>query len=124
MNITIKATNITLTPELHSVCEKKLGGLKHFIDIENPNVVIHVELSKITKHATGDVFRADVNIRSAGKLIKAVSDGQDFSEALDKVKDELAQEFKKVKGKKTSLFRRGARRIKNLLRFGRDNSQS
>jgi ribosomal subunit interface protein len=122
MTLNIKTTNISLTPETKEYLERKLAMLGKIIDFENGNVYAQVELGKTTEHhKQGDIFRAEINLRMAGRSFRAVSEKQDLYAAIDAMKDELGREVKSGKDKKVSLLRRGGQRIKKMLRIRAEN---
>jgi putative sigma-54 modulation protein len=125
MNLNIKTTNISLTPAIKDYFEKKLMSLDKLIDLDSDNVFIQAELGKTTHHhRSGDFFRAEINVRSSGNFYRAVSEKEDLYAAIDDVKDELMQEISTSKKKKISIVRRGAQRLKNILRFGKNNNDT
>jgi putative sigma-54 modulation protein len=116
MNISIKATNIELTPALKDYADKRMRGIQKFV--EGKDAEIDVEIGKVTSHhKQGEVFEAQVNVVTPlGKQYRAVSVKQDLYEAIDDTRNEIVREITSAKGKRDSLFRRGARRVKNLLK--------
>lgn len=125
MNINIKTTNISLTPAIKDYFEKKLMSLDKLVDFSRDNILVQAELGKTTHHhKQGDVFRAEVNLRVSGYSYRAVSEKDDLYAAIDDIKDQLNREVKTGKQKRTSLVRRGALKLKNLLRFGKNNNDT
>ena len=119
MNLTIKTTNMSLTPAIADYLEKKLKMIRG-VDLEAGNVHLHAELGKTSQHhKSGDYFKAEIKASIGGHNIFAVSETDDLYAAIDLAKDTLAHEIHKTFEKRNSMFRRGARRIKNMLRFGR-----
>jgi len=122
MNLTIKTTHISLTPAIADYLEKKLATLKRIVDIDGDNVLVQCELGKTTNHhRSGDIFRAEVNLHINGKFLRAVAKRDDLYAAIDEVKDEIAREMTTMKEKRKSLLRKGAHKIKKLLRFGKSD---
>ena len=124
MQIKIKTNNIAPTDSLSLYVKEKILSVEKFLEAlhENGEFVAEVEIGKTTKHHhSGDVFRAEVNIRGKGKFFRAVSEKDDLYAAIDDVRNEIVREINSYKGKERALFRRGAGMIKNLLRFGRTN---
>lgn len=116
----IKTTNIELTPALHAYANEKLDLLGRLLDKSDQSVYASVEIGLTTHHHhKGRVFRAEVNLHTAGRNFRAVEFAEDLYAAIDLVKDELARELRSHKEKSETLFRRGGRIIKNLIRFGR-----
>jgi putative sigma-54 modulation protein len=122
MNLNIKTTNISLTPAIRDYFEKKLMSLDKLVDFDRDNVLVQAELGKTSQHHhKGDFFRAEVNLRVSGHNYRAVVEKEDLYAAIDEVKDILTEEVKHGKQKRTSLVRRGAQKVKNMLRFGKGN---
>jgi len=107
-----------LTPALKEYTEKRLGGLSKFT---TGDPVVVVDLGKTTEHHhKGDIFEAKVTVTTPlGKTHHAVSQKADLYEAIDDVRTEVVRGLTSAKDKKTTLFRRGAQKIKNLLRGSR-----
>lgn len=120
MQINIKATNIELTPAIRDFTEKKVGGLEKFIGRADGAIKAYVEVGMTTRHhSAGNIFRAEIQITvphiEKGIRIEAVDD--DLYTAIEKAKDEMKLELAKLKDKKISLVRRGARALKEFIRF-------
>lgn len=114
MTITTTATTMELTPALKDYAEKRLGAISKYDTFNS----IDIELSKTTNHhRQGEIFAASVHVVTAlGKVYHAESEKSDLYEAIDDVRDDIVREIRSAKGKEHSLFRRGAQRIKNMLR--------
>ncbi len=119
MKISIKATNVKLTPDIEKYIDEKIGSLIKFLgSADNEEIEAKVEVGKITKHhQKGDVFRAEINLNLLGDLLRSEAEEWDLHAAIDAAKDELQEEIKKYKGKRFSLYKRGARVAKKLLRL-------
>ena len=115
MNISIKATNIELTPALKDYAEKRMKGIVKFTE---GDAEIMMDIGKTTSHHKGgDIFQASANVTTPlGKTYHAVSQKADLYEAIDDVRSEIVHEITSAKGKRDSLFRRGARRMKNIIK--------
>lgn len=115
MNISIKSTNIELTPALKDYTEKRISGITKFT---GEDVSALVEIGKTTAHHHhGDIFMAEVNMTtSLGKQFRAVSEKGDLYEAIDDVRNELVRVLSSSKGKKEALWKRGAQKLKNMMR--------
>lgn len=115
MNISIKGTNIELTPALKDYAEKRMKGIVKFTD---GDADIVMDIGKSTAHHKGgDVFEASANVVTPlGKQYHAASQKTDLYGAIDDVRSEIVREITSAKGKRDSLFKRGARRVKNILK--------
>ena len=115
MTINITEHTADLTPALRDYIEKRMQGLSKFTAGE-PTVV--VEIGKTTEHhRQGEVFEAKVHVTTPlGKQYRAVSQKADLYEAIDDVRNEVARELSSAKDKRATLFRRGAQKIKDMMR--------
>jgi len=114
MTITTTAINMDLSPALKDYAEKRLQAITKYDSITS----IDIELSKTTNHhRNGEIYAASVTATSSlGKIYHAASEKVDIYEAVDDVRDDVVREIRSAKGKDHSLFRRGAKRIKDMLK--------
>ncbi len=116
MKINIKGTGIELTPSISEYVEKKVSMLEKYLEA-GADVVVQVEVGKSTKHHKhGEVFRAEIHLTGAGHDEYAVSEQADLYAAIDLVKDELAQELTRKKGRVRTITRRSAQALKDVLK--------
>lgn len=120
MNINLKTTNFELTPAIREYAEKKVNGLEKFIRMTDESVQAWVEVGKTTNHHNkGEIFRAEIQIHipHCGKGVRSESSCETLNEAIDSAHDKIKLELEKIKDKKISLARRGARAIKKIIPF-------
>lgn len=110
-----KATNITLTDAISQYLDKKLVQVEKFIDNKD-SAIVDVELAKSVHHKNGDVFKAEIMITEAGNQYRAEAETPDLYASIDKVKDDIIRELKATNAKERRLLRRGALRLKNILK--------
>jgi len=116
MKINFKATNLELTSETLDYCREKLDGLDKLLAVDE-SVFLEVELGKTTRHhKQGEVFRAEMNLRTAGRRFRSEAVAEDLYTAIDEVKDELSSEVKRYRKKRGTLIRRGGRLVKDFIR--------
>ena len=116
MKIDLKTKNFVITPSIRTYLQEKLDTLDKFLP-KDESISADVELAKTTKHhQKGDIFKAEVNLMIPGRLIRVVAEKWDLRVAIDAVKDELQREITMNKEKNLSLYHRGARLLKKLLR--------
>ena len=115
MNISINAHSIELTPALKEYVEKRFSGLAKFTGSE-PAIV--VDLDKTTGHHNkGEIFEAKAHVVTPlGKQYHAASQKADMYEAIDDVRAEIVRLLTSSKDKKATLFKRGAQRVKNIIK--------
>jgi len=120
MKINLQAKNLELTPEINDYIIKRvtnLGRLISKIEEKGPEANIYFEISKATlHHKQGVVFHADCKINLAGEDYYGSADAEDLFAAVDEVKEILFREISKDKDRRQTLFYRGARSIKKMLK--------
>ena len=116
MKINIKATNISLTPAISEYIEKKINTLNKFYK-EDEEIIINVEVGKTTEHhKSGDIFRAEIHIRSRGNEYYASAETEDLYATIDQVKNNIVRELTSTRKRAMRLIRKGGSGIKNILR--------
>lgn len=117
MKIKIRSKNFDLTPAIDEYVSKKISSLEKFLDVKG-EVLCEVEIGRTTKHHnSGDIFKAEVNIaQPGGKQIYVVAEEVDLYTAIDVVRDEAERAIVSRKNKYKTLFRKGASRVKDLLK--------
>jgi len=97
MNIALKATNVELTPKQKEYIESKVQSLeKFFNNITGARVDVGLET---TKHNSGDIYYAHVNLNVPGKTLRVEEQEPTIEKAIDKAKDDLQRELKRYKSK-------------------------
>ena len=113
----IKATNIELTDSIREYVFKKIELIEKYIEVGDTSALCDVEVGKTTMHhKTGDVFRAEINLRVSGKTFYAVAEKDTLNSALDEVKDEIIKSLTSYKQKRKSLVRQGGAMVKAMLK--------
>ncbi len=100
MEVNIKATEISLTPDIKTYVQQKMDMLEKYL---GDTQVIHcdVEVGKaVGKRHSGNIYRAEVNLELPGELLRVEKTEKDLWKAIDKVKDHMARSVKKYKEKK------------------------
>lgn len=115
MNINIKATNIELTGAIEEYVNKRISSIEKFVTKDGAHV--NVEVGKTTNHhKQGDVYKAEIEIRSDGNVFFAEAETDDLYKAIDMAKEDIVRELTSTKDRNSSLFRRGARSVKKMLK--------
>ena len=117
INFHIRTKDLDLTPEISSYIEEKIGVIEKFVSPNNDmEILAEVEVALRSRHhKKGDVYKAEIVFTCDGKKYTASARAGDIFSALDELKDEISKRVRRSEGKRESLFRRGARTIKNLL---------
>ncbi len=116
--INIKTTNFEQTAATEELLEKRLATLEKFLPEGETMLVCDVELEKQTGQQSGRIFRAEINLQVGGTLLRATATEEKMEDAIEQAKNEMKTELIRTNGKRQSLFRRGAKKIKEMLRFG------
>lgn len=102
MKITIKSTNLDLTPPLRTYIETKLGRLGKLLQKmeKNQEFLLRVEVARATRHhKKGNVYDAEANLDIGKNVLRAESENWDARLAINEVYRELEREIIKFKEK-------------------------
>ncbi len=114
----VKATNINLTPSVNEYLETTLGSLDKLVQNMSEPVEMRVEVGRSTfHHKKGEVFFAEANLSIGKTLLRSKMESFSIQAAIDGARDELRNEIYKFKGKKETVFRRGARSVAKMLKL-------
>ncbi len=120
MKINLQGKNLEITPAIHDYIIKKvtnLGKLLDTIEKESGEIFVNFNVAKTTNHhKTGEVYRADCSVETQRGNYFVSVDEEDLYAAIDSAKESLFRDISKKKEKKHTLFYRGARKIKNLVK--------
>jgi putative sigma-54 modulation protein len=115
MNTNIKATNIDLTSAINDYVIKRLSSFKKFV--KEGEIIAYIEVGKTTNHhKQGDIFRAEFNIEISGNKFYSFSEKEDLYSAIDEAKEEIFRQITNNKDKRQTLFKRGAKSVKKMLK--------
>lgn len=115
MKINVQGLHTDLTPVIIEYTEKRLSTLSKFI--KNDATVCTVELIKTSNHhKSGSIFKAEGSLSVEGQNIYAVSEKEDLYQAVDELRDELERILSSRKDKKITLYRKGAQKIKDMMK--------
>lgn len=111
----IKGDNFHITEAIHSYIEKRFSAFERFLG-ESDLKEINFTISKETAHNHPDAYAVEVKFHATKNDFFVTTKDNDVLKAIDEAKDELWREVTHTKGKKRTLFVRGARKIKNLAK--------
>jgi len=117
LNTKFKFTNTESSEQLQDLIEQKLQSLNKFIG--DASTLCEIEYEKVTNQNSGDVFRVEVNLNLNGQLYRAEATMDSFEKAIDEVQNELDKELRRANEKKETMLKKGGRKLKEMLRFGR-----
>ncbi len=113
----VKGTNLELTEAIHSAVDKVVEGITRYIDPADTSALAEVEVSRTTHHhKSGDIFRAEINLRTKIGSMRVEVSKEDLYVALTQAKDELAEMLRSKKSKRLDVVRKSGLKLKNMLR--------
>lgn len=115
-NISFKHTNTEVDYSLQQVLTHKLAALAKYY--EEPTL-IEVEFRKEAPRNNGNIFVVEVNCSVKGELYRAVAVKDSFEKGIDAARNELDKELRRARKKRNNLFLKGARRVKEMVRWGK-----
>jgi ribosomal subunit interface protein len=116
--IQYKATNVSIDGAWKILVEQKFKTLEKYLGSKS-DITCHVEFEKLPIQHKGDIHRVEATIFAHGKVFRAEEVCQTFELAIDGVRKELERELGKAHDRHDTLIKRGRRKIKEMLRFGR-----
>lgn len=116
-NLTFKHSHTDEGRHLEGVVGDKFDALQKYIS-DPESARCEVEFEKAAPKNSGDVYRVEANMWVSGKLYRAEATLATFEKAIDEVRNELDKEMRRAHKKRESLFRRGSRKIKDMMRWG------
>ena len=117
MHIIITGIHIEMTEAIHSYAIDKMSTLEKMVPKDDSSAKLAIELSKVSNHhAHGEVFQAEAILHIRGKDAALKTTQDDLYKAIDVLKDMLTRELATHKDKERSIVRRGAHKVKQLLK--------
>lgn len=116
MQITITGVHIEVTKAISEYVHQKFEIAKKYVKGDN-TARLSVEISKTTEHHHhGDIYQVSAILIRKGKEKSLETISDDVYKSIDLMKDKLSRELSDEKDKEMSLFKRGAQRIKKLVK--------
>jgi ribosomal subunit interface protein len=116
--ITFIHKNVERDQTLQTLITNKLSSLQKYLEGAR-SVRCEVEIERLTSHHQGPVNRIEVNLWRGDRLARAEATEETFEKAVDEVRRNLEVELERAHDKRVSMFRKGARRLKEMMRWGR-----
>lgn len=116
MKTNIRFTGMEPSKKLQTFVNEKVEAFTKLLATETVKAAVcDVELTRSTKHQTGDVCTAEFTLEADGKVYRVTKDEPTFEKAIDKVKDDILQSLRVDKQKTIHSFKKGATSIKRML---------
>jgi ribosomal subunit interface protein len=114
---TVHATGLSLDPSIDEAIGKVIASIEKFIDPKDESALVDIEVGKTTNHhRSGDIFRAEINLRSKVGDLRAEAEKEDLFAALAVAKEEVIEALRSTKSKKMDFVRRNGLRLKQMLK--------
>jgi ribosomal subunit interface protein len=117
-NITWRGHHIDLSDGITDYVEARLESLEKMLGADVEELSYTVSVGKTTEHHKKDshLYRAEIHIGWNGKTFYAEAESEDIHSAVDEVRDEIASQIRKYKGRTFTRFKRGGEKIKSMLK--------
>lgn len=117
MRTVLRAKTFELTPDVREYAEKKMQALSRFINPENVDSLVTIDLSRGQHHRRGDVFKVAAKLTLPGRVLYASAHGETVFQAIDTVETSLKREIRRHYAKKKDVRLKGLQRLKEITRF-------
>jgi putative sigma-54 modulation protein len=116
MKIHISGVHIEVTDSIEEYATKKISSLARYIP-HAEDVSANVVLTKVSGHKhKGDIYKTEINIQVRGKLHHTESVKDDLYVSIGAAREDMEKELKHSSGKKEALWKRGAQKIKKIIK--------
>lgn len=99
----VYAKNLEVTPILQEYIDLKMKKLVRFMKADDN---CQIDLSRDAHHKSGLVFRAEINMETNGKALRAEESSSDIRQSLDLARDKIIWQLNKNKEKIDSSKKR------------------
>lgn len=115
MNIHYQTTNLEMTDAIAEYINKRLSSLDKLFS--TPEAYVHLRKDPPHQKNGDGLFAINLIIQDEGKEYRADHASHDLYVTIDNIKDDMQRVVRKDKETQDSVFKRGARKIKNMLRY-------
>lgn len=116
MNIIIKESNFQPADNIRDYVMKRFEGIEKFMTHPTEDKVLYVDVAKISKHKSGEIYRGDVHITFGGRKYYAEAESTDPYAVIDAMREELINDLANKKSKMHRVYRKGALYVKNVIK--------
>ena len=119
MNISTNATQYeALSPASRDAVEKKLAPIARLLGADAETALLEIEFAQAPAEGrSATPTKLVAVLRSGGRTYHAEAVKPTPESAADRVRATLEHEVRKVRGKGRSVWKRGAERLKDMMRF-------
>ena len=121
MQIRIKTTEYTMTPETAAYLDTRVATLEKLVDPDDESALCEVDIGRDAgkKQHSDHMWYVEVRIVAAGLNAYAKNRAESVNAAIDDVKEEVERQLRHSKGKKSALNKKAGKSFKDWIRFGR-----
>jgi len=119
MKINITTRDLELTDEVSEYVDKRLELVKKVLPgHKDGSAQCDVVLVRETEHhQTGEIYTAEMRLKSGPLDAFVKASESTILAAIDVAKDDLLRSMKNTRNKKATLWKKGAQRIKKMMRY-------
>jgi ribosome-associated translation inhibitor RaiA len=119
MNISLNATQFPELPsEGHAAIERKLAPIGRLLGTGEATALLDVEIAHAPAEGrSATPTRLTATLTFGGEVVHAEAVKPTPESAADRVRSTLEAEVRRVRGKGKSVWKRGAERLKDMVRF-------
>lgn len=115
IRVIFKETSVDLTDEYKGGVEGKFKSLEKYSG--GSDMTINLEIGRTTNHhRNGDIYKTEVRLNLNGKAFYVMSEASDLPASIDESLNKMANELKNEKDRGETMFRRGARSVKKMMK--------
>lgn len=115
LTYTITGDNVSISEEIREYVGRHYKTFERFLDpMEDREIDLVV--SKVTAHERDDMYRVEAQFMFRLGDFFATATAPDIMTGINEVKEELMREVTAMKGKKRTMIRRGAQKMKQIAK--------
>ena len=115
ITLMITADTVALSEKTREYIEKRFRGFDRFIDDRLPHEIA-VTVSRATAYKREDAYRVEASFKLHERNFFATAEALEIETAADMAKEELMREVTSSNDRRRTLFHRGARKLKSLIK--------
>ena len=112
---TITGDTVSISDKVRDYIEKRFHGFERFMT-EDVGHEILLTVSRATARTRDDSYHVEVKFKLHEREFFATGVAGDITAAVDLAKEELMREVTQSNAKRRTLFHRGARKIKSMMK--------
>lgn len=116
MEINYQTRDMEMTESMKDYFDKRINSLEKLF--ENPRAFVIAQKEPPAQKNGAGLYHMHLEIRDGAATYAADHAAEDPYIAMDEVKNDLQRVIRKERSTQDSLFKRGARKVKNMLRRG------